>query len=203
MKNLQQAIEVLRKGGIVIFPTETAFGVGCRMDDEKAVRRLIKIRRREEGKPFLVLAASLAMAKKYWQKLPARIEALAKKFWPGPLTIIFFCQKDLVPASVRAGGETLGIRVPPHEIARQLVEGVGVPILAPSANFSGQPAPFKFPDLDPELIKKVDYVLKAPCGQFKKPSTVIDVTKTPFQILREGAIKKREIKQGLDKISFF
>lgn len=188
-----QAIKSLKKGGIVVFPTETAFGVGCQMDDKKAIRRLIKIRRREKGKPFLVLASSLQMTKRYWQKLPLEVENLAKKFWPGPLTVVFFCKKHLVPSEVRAGGETLGVRMPPHKIALQLVEGVGVPILAPSANFAGQETPYKFSDLDPEFLKKVDFVLRIPCGKYKNPSTVIDCTQKPWKILREGPIKKEEI----------
>ncbi len=190
---LQQAIEVLKEGGIVVFPTETAFGVGCRMDDEKAVRRLMKIRRREKGKSFLVLASSLQMAKKYWQHLPVAVENLAQKFWPGPLTIVFFCKQKLVPRLVRAGGETLGIRLPPHKIALQLIEGVGIPILAPSANFAGQETPYKFSDLNPEFLKLVDFVLKAPCGKYKKASTVIDCTQKPWKILRQGPIKKEAI----------
>lgn len=193
MGTLQQAIEVLKEGGIVVFPTETAFGVGCRIDDEKAISRLIKIRRRGRGKPFLVLVSSLQMAKRYWQKLPLEVENLAKKFWPGPLTVVFFCKKHLVLSEVRAGGETLGVRTPPHKIALQLVEGVGVPILAPSANFTGQETPYKFSDLDPEFLKKVDFVLKAHCGKYKKASTIIDCTSKPWQILRGGPIKKEEI----------
>lgn len=199
---LKQAIKTLKRGGIVVFPTETTFGVGCRMDDKKAVRRLIKIRRREEGKPFLVLVSSLKMAKKYWQKLPTEVESLAKKFWPGPLTIVFFCKKQVVPSLVRAGGETLGVRMPPHKIALELVEGVGVPILAPSANFAGESTPFKFSDLNPKLTSLVDFVLRAPCGKFKQASTVIDCTKKPWQILREGAITKEKIYGSLRLLVF-
>ena len=193
MRPFRQAIEVLKKGGIVVFPTETAFGIGCRMDDGKAVARLIELRHRPKGKPFLVLAASLAMAKKYWQKLPFKVESLAKKFWPGPLTIVFFCKQKLVPDVVRAGGETLGIRVSPHKTARHLIESIGVPILAPSANFAGEETAYHFSDLDSAFLKQVDFVLQAPCGRLKEPSTVIDCTQKPWKILREGVIKKEEI----------
>jgi len=193
MKSVHQAIRILKKGGIVVFPTETAYGVGCRIDDEKAVRRLIKLRRRPKGKPFLVLVSSLQMAKRYWQKLPFEIENLVKKFWPGPLTIIYYCQKEIVLSLVRAGGKSLGVRMPSHEIALKLIEGVGVPILAPSANFAGQETPYKFFDLDSEFLKSVDFVFKTSCGQYKKTSTVIDCTSKPWQILREGAIKKIDI----------
>ena len=193
MKSVHQAIRILKKGGIVVFPTETAYGVGCRIDDEKAVRRLIKLRRRSKGKPFLVLVSSLQMAKRYWQKLPFEVENLAKKFWPGPLTIIYYCQEGLVSGAVRADGKTLGVRMPPYEITLKFIEAVGVPILAPSANFSGKETPYKFSDLDSEFLKSVDFVLKTSCGQYKKTSTVIDCTSKPWQVLREGAIKKQEI----------
>jgi L-threonylcarbamoyladenylate synthase len=193
VQKIDEAIEILKKGGIVVFPTETAFGVGCRLDNRRAVKRLVKIRRREKGKPFLVLVSSLAMVKKYFKELPKEVKDLMKKFWPGPLTIIYFCKQQLVPSLVRAGKETLGMRLSPHKIARQLVKGVDVPLLAPSANFAGEPTPYKFSDLKPDLLKQVDLVIKAPCGKYKKASTVIDCTRTPFQILREGSIKKEEI----------
>lgn len=193
MTSLDKAIQVLKKGGVVIFPTETAYGVGCRMDDEKAIRRLIEIRGREERKPFLVLVSSLEMAKKYLQDLPLEIEDLMKKFWPGPLTIVYDCQKDLVPKLVRANGKSLGVRMPGHKITLKLVEEVGVSVLAPSANFAGEPPVFELSDLEPELVKKIDFVLKLPCAGYKKPSTVIDCTKRPWRILREGAIEKEKI----------
>lgn len=188
-RSINRAIEVLKKGGVVIFPTETAYGIGCRVDDEGAVRRLIRIRKREKEKPFLALVSSMVMAKKYLQELPSEVGDLMKEFWPGPLTIVYFCRKGLVPAEVRAEGETLGVRMPGHQATSDLVKGVGVPILAPSANFAAEPPPFKLDEINSELVKKVDYVLKLPCGGFKKSSTVIDCTKKPWQILRKGAVE--------------
>ena len=190
---IAKTVEILKKGGIAVFPTETAFGVGCRVDRPEVIKRLISWRRRERGKPFLVLASSLEMAKKYWQKLPKTVEDLAKKFWPGPLTVVWYCQKELVPAEVRGGGKTLGIRVPGYELTRRLVELVGVPILAPSANFAGGKTPFKISEVDLEFLKGVDFFLKVPCGRWKEPSTVIDCTKQPWEIVREGVVKKEEI----------
>lgn len=181
---IAKAIEALKKGGVVIFPTETAYGIGCRLGDEKAVRRLRGLRGREEGKPFLVLVDSIEMAKKYLQDLPSDVENLMRKFWPGPLTIVYFCKKDLVPSVVRAGGKTLGVRMPDHKIILELIKGVGVPILAPSANFASEPPVFELSDLNQELVKQVDFVLKVPCGKYQKPSMVIDCTKRPWQILR-------------------
>ena len=185
---IKQAIEVLKKGGIVIFPTETAYGIGCRMDNALAVKRLIKIRGREKEKPFLVLVDSFEMAKKYWQPLPLAVEKLITKYWPAPLTIVYYCQQDLVPVAVRAGKDTLGIRLPDYEMTRRLVKAVGVPLLAPSANLAGETTPYRLNEINPRLLEAVDFVLKIPCGQYQQPSTIIDCTQKPFQILRQGAV---------------
>lgn len=192
-KEIIQAARVLNEGGLVVFPTETAFGVGCRIDRPESVRRLVDWRKRQKGKPFLVLASGFSMAKKYWQEPSSLIETLAEKFWPGPLTLVWFCREGLVPLEVRAGGKTLAIRVPAYEPTRKLVEAVGVPILAPSANFSGQPTPFRIAEVDNQFLTGVDFFLRLPCGQWKEPSTVFDGTRSPGRILREGAIKKRDL----------
>jgi len=193
---IKQAVEVLKKGGVVIFPTETAYGVGCRLNDPAAIKLLIKMRGRAENKPFLVLVNSLEVAKKYWQKLPPKVEKLAKKYWPGPLTIIYYCQQNLVPSEVRAGGKTLGIRLSDHKIMRKLVTGAGAPVLAPSANLAGEPAPYQFSKINPKLLRAVDFALNLPCGQYQKPSTVIDCTQKPWQILRQGAVIGFDIEIG-------
>lgn len=189
IKMMNQAIKVLKKGGVGIFPTETAYGIGCRMDNTLAVKRLIKIRGREKEKPFLILVDSLETAKKYWQKPPAAMAKLIKKYWPGPLTIVYYCQQDLVPVAVRAGKDTLGMRLPDYGMTRQLVKAVGAPLLAPSANLAGETTPYRLNEINPRLLEAVDFVLKLPCGGYRQTSTVIDCTRNPWQILRQGAVK--------------
>lgn len=186
---IANAIEILRDGGVVIFPTDTAFGIGCRIDDEKAVERLFKIRKRPLNQAAPVLVSSLEMAARYVKKISNDVQKeLIKKYWPGALTIILPCKLDKVPSPVRGGGKNLGIRIPDHKITLSIIEGVGVPILGPSANFSGEPTPYEFNSLNPELIRKVDYVVHGKT-QTGKVSTVIDVSKKPWRILRQGAIK--------------
>src|SRR5690348_10879973 len=105
MDDVAKAIEVLKDGGIVIFPTDTAFGIGCRIDDEDAVKRLFTIRKRPETKAVPVLVSSLHMAQKYVQEVPQDvIEKLIKPFWPGALTIVLSCKKEMIPDLVRGGG---------------------------------------------------------------------------------------------------
>jgi len=187
--DIDQAVRVLNKGGIVIFPTDTAFGMGCRMDNAETVDRLFKVRKRPNSQPTLVLVDSIEMAQKYLKPVDDRIKKLIKKYWPGALTIVLPCLTNKVSKLIRGGGNTLGVRMPDHKIALSLVKGVGVPMLGPSANFHGEKTPYKFEDLDPRLIEQVDYVVSGDTSFKKLPSTVIDCSKKPWKIIRKGAVK--------------
>lgn len=188
-QQIKEAVKVLKNGGIVIFPTDTAIGIGCKMNDEKAVERLFKIRRRPKTKAVPVLVDSVSMARTYVKEIPHDVEKLMKKYWPGALTLILQCNKVKVPSLVRGGGQTLGVRMPNHEIILKIISEVAVPILGPSANFSGEKTPYSFEDLNPELVKQADYVLNGKVGLERKVSTVIDCTVTPWKVIREGAVK--------------
>lgn len=189
MDEVKNAIDILKDGGIVIFPTDTAFGIGCRIDSEKSIERLFRIRKRPGSQAVPVLVSSIEMAQEYLEPIPGDVkEKLIKKYWSGALTIVLPCNLDKVPALVRGGGKTLGIRIPDHKTILSIIEGVGVPILGPSANFSGEPTPYEFKNIDPQLLKQVDYVVHGET-QIGNVSTVIDVSKKPWKILREGAVK--------------
>ena len=134
-----------------------------------------------------VLVSSVSMAKEYFLPLPDDVEQLLKQYWPGALTVVFPSHTDKVPTQVRGGGNTVGMRMPNHHIALMLIKEVGVPILGTSANFAGEKTPFRFEDLDPELIQLVDYVVPGECS-VKQPSTVVDCSTKPWKILRQGAV---------------
>lgn len=187
-ENIAEAIKILKQGGIVVFPTDTAFGVGCRMNHEETVGKLFQIRKRPKTQAVPVLVDSLEMAQKYLLPIPLEVKDLMKKYWPGALTIVFPCKKELVPSLVRGGGETLGVRIPNHKVVLSLIKGIRTPILGPSANFSGRPTPYKYKDLDPEFLKMVDYVLPGECPR-EKVSTVIDYSQKPWRIIRQGAMR--------------
>ncbi len=186
-KDLEKAVGIVRKGGIIIFPTDTAFGIGCRIDDEEAVRRLFKLRKRPRDKAVPVLASSIKMVEEYIEKIEPDVRNLMKKYWPGGLTIVLKCKKGKIPSLVRGGGDTIGFRIPAHQTVREFIKRVGVPILGPSANFSGGRTPFDIYELDQNLVRSVGYVLPGRCTT-KKPSTVLDVTKKPWKLLRRGAV---------------
>jgi L-threonylcarbamoyladenylate synthase len=189
-RKMQEAIKVFKNGGIVIFPTDTAIGIGCKLNNEKSLKKLFEIRKRPQNKPMLILVDSVEMAQKYLLPIPQEIiDKLIDRYWPGELTIIFNCNIDKVPSLARNGGNTLGVRLPDNFKLRALIKEIGAPIVAPSANFSGEKPPFKLEELDPELEKLADYVLKEGTGLQKNVSTIIDCTVTPWKIIREGATK--------------
>jgi L-threonylcarbamoyladenylate synthase len=188
-KQVEEAVRVLNEGGIIVFPTDTAFGIGCRIDNEKAIQKLFSIRNRPKSQAVPVLVSDLEMLKNCVAELPEDvIKNLINPFWPGALTVVLRANMHKVPSLVRGGGETVGVRMPNHPIALDILSKVGVPILGPSANFHGENTPYEFKDLDPRLISLVDYVIEGECP-VRQTSTVIDCTKVPWEILRRGAIQ--------------
>lgn len=186
---IKKAVRVLNEGGVVIFPTDTAFGIGCRMDNESAVARLFSIRKRPEDQLASVLVDSIKMAQEYLKPVGKKIKTLMRKYWPGALTIIYKCKTDKVYPSVRGNGGTLGLRMPDHTTVLELIKGVEVPILGPSANFHGEKTPYVFEDLNPELVKLADYVVQGETNNIRNVSTVIDCSVNPWKMIRQGAIR--------------
>jgi len=189
MKNeLERVIKVLKNGGIVIFPTDTAFGIGCRIDDEKAVDRLFAIRKRPKTQAMPVLVSSIEQALPYLDSPSDIVRHFMETYWPGALTIITLCNIGKIYSPIRGGGNTVGIRMPDHSDILTVIGAVGVPILGPSANMHGEKTPFSVDELDPKLVEQVDYVLPGTCTK-REVSTVVDCTSDPYSILRQGAVK--------------
>lgn len=186
---IKQASEVVTSGGIIIFPTDTAFGMGCRVDDEQAVKKLFALTERPVNKATPVLCESIDQVSHYVQMTPENVRvSLMEKYWPGALTIILQAKKEKFASPVLGGGSTIGVRIPYNEIIKEIIKRVGVPLIGTSANFAGQPTPYHFEDLDPKLCHLVDMVVPGVCT-VKKESTVIDCTMKPWKIIRNGAIR--------------
>lgn len=195
--DLRSAIGIVKNGGILIFPTDTAFGIGCRIDNEASLRRLYEIRKRPQNKAVPVLFESIEQVKEYILPFDKKVESLMHKHWPGALTIVLKCKTDRVPGLVRGGGDTLGVRIPDYDLVLELIRMVGVPIVGTSANTSGGQTPFSLEELDRSLVNQVDGALieKPVQGDAlnkanakKQVSTVIDCTQIPWKILRQGAV---------------
>lgn len=187
-EHMNSAIRALRDGGIVIFPTDTAFGIGCRIDDEAAVDRLYKIRQRPPTQASPVLVGSFQQALAYFDTPSDIVRRFMKKYWPGALTIIAPCHKSSIYSPIRGNGDTVGLRQPDHATPLGLIEAVGVPILGPSANFHGMKTPFAYEHLDPELCKLVDFVMPG-VTRAGMASTVVDCSVVPYQIVRQGSVE--------------
>jgi L-threonylcarbamoyladenylate synthase len=186
---INKAVEALNKGGIIVFPTDTAFGIGCRIDNEDAVERLFNLRRRPKTQATPVLVSSLNMARKYFESVPKEVEIkLIKKFWPGALTIVLPANKKKVPSLVRGGEENVGLRMPNNKTILEIIEKAGVPILGPSANYHKEETPYALDQLNKDLIKQVDFIVEGKVS-LKNVSTVVDCSVKPWKIIRQGAVE--------------
>lgn len=186
MNTKEEIIDILKNGGVAIFPTDTAFAIGCRVDDESAVKRLFSIKNRSEQQAVPILVNGIAMARKYGA-INDKVQNMLNKLWPGALTVIVPRVESKISPLVLGMGETVGLRQPNHEICLEIITEVGVPLIGTSANFHGNPTPYKTEDIDPELAKIVDAVLPGIC-QVGLASTIVDTTKEPWQILRQGTV---------------
>lgn len=192
-----KAKEILLKEGIVIFPTETVYGIGCLLESENAISKLYSIKLRGEDQPTLGLFENLEKASRYVDlKGPAL--KLAEKFWPGPLTIVAPTIKRL-PQAVLGAHNSFGVRVPNHPWLLALLRELKQPLAGPSANFKGQRPPRNLAEIDKELLKLVDYVVTLEPGN-QQPSTVVGFSEeNEVTILREGPISRQRILQSLGK----
>lgn len=188
----RRAIEALRRGQIIVYPTDTVYGLGCRLDDERAVRRIFEIKRRPPTTPLPVLLADAPQLDEYARDVPAVARRLISRFWPGALTLIVR-RSDRIPAIVAGGGDTVAVRVPGHPIPRALVRAVGVPIIGTSANSHGAPPTPTAQLAVYDLGDRVDLVLDGGRAPLARESTVVDVTGDAPVVVREGAIPTRDL----------
>lgn len=183
---IARAITALRRGGVIIYPTETAYGLGAYFFNTKAVTRIYRIKRRPKGWMLSVIVGSHNAVKRY-AKLDAPTLRLVRKFMPGPLTIV----------SRMKGRKSLAWRIPSHWFALELVKRFGKPITATSANISGQPQLYQFEDVRRTFDGKVDVIVNAGNLPKRTPSTIYDVHTT--KVLRKGPISKSAILAALRK----
>ncbi len=185
---------LMREGGVVVYPTETVYGIGCIPSDPDASQRICEIKQRAD-KPLPLIVADIAAARKIVEMTP-EAEKLAAKFWPGPLTLVL---KSKVKYNmwVTHGATTLGIRVSPHPVASKLAKEAGGVIVSTSANISGDP-----PAQSPEEAKrifdnKVDIILDGGPSQGGESSTVVDLSGEEIWLLRKGPVSGEEIMKAL------
>ena len=194
---IEKAGELIKQGKIVIFPTETVYGIGTNGLDENAVRKLYEVKKRPLNKPISLLVSNMEMVNLIAKDITETEYKIMKNFFPGPLTIILKKKKN-VPDIVTAGQDTVGVRMPRGDVARKLVELSGVPIAAPSANISGEPSGTNLQEIMKYFEGKVDYCIDGGNSELGLASTIVQVIDDKPMILRQGSITLEQINKILN-----
>jgi L-threonylcarbamoyladenylate synthase len=191
---LRDAAKLLKDGQLVVFPTETVYGLGANALDPAAVARIFTAKGRPNDNPVIVHVASQLAAQKLVKEWPPLAERFAKAFWPGPLTLVLPRAAN-VPDAVTGGLDSVAIRVPGHPIAQQLLRACGLPLAAPSANTSGRPSPTTAQHAESDLGDKVQLYLDAGPTELGLESTVVSLLGPNPVLLRQGAIPREALER--------
>ncbi len=193
---IKRAASIIQDGGVVLFPTTGLYGLGTNALNQEAVGKIFSLKKRPPEKPVLILIHHAGALDQLVQEIPESAVRIMDAYWPGNVTLVFRANPSL-SSILTAGTKKIGVRLPMHPVAKELVKQVGLPITGTSANLSGQPGCAEIKDIDPAVTQGVDLVIDA--GKLKGGigSTVVDVTTTPPSILREGAVPASQIKAAL------
>lgn len=195
---LNEVVQDIRNGRLVVFPTETVYGIGTTALDKEATSKIFLAKGRPSDNPLIVHVSDIEMLKKCTSEISEIEEKLIKAFMPGPFTLILK-KSNIIPDTVSAGLDTVGIRMPSNKIAHEIIEKSGVPIAAPSANVSGKPSGTKVADIQNELLDKVSVMIDGGDSDIGLESTVVKVIDGIPVILRPGKISKEDIEKVIGK----
>lgn len=190
---LNEAALSLRAGKIVAFPTETVYGLGANAMNTEAVEQIFKAKGRPSDNPLIVHIAEKEGVYRLTDNVPEKAALLMDKLWPGPLTLVFN-KNRIIPEIITAGLNTVGIRMPEHPIARELIRLAEVPVAAPSANISGKPSPTTAQHVLEDLNGKIEFIVDGGSSRVGLESTVLDVTVDPPVLLRPGGVTPGQIE---------
>ncbi|ABY95730.1 L-threonylcarbamoyladenylate synthase [Thermoanaerobacter brockii subsp. lactiethylicus] len=193
------AAKVIKEGGLVAFPTETVYGIGANSFNEEAIKKIFIAKGRPQDNPLIVHIAELEQIYDLVKEVPQKAKTLMKKFWPGPLTLIFK-KSQKVPYVNTAGMDTVAIRMPSNTIAHLLIKRAEVPISAPSANVSGKPSPTDASHVIEDLYGKVDVIIDGGKCDVGVESTVLDLTEKVPVILRPGAVTLEMLREVIGNV---
>lgn len=197
-----QAVEILKTGGVVAFPTETVYGLGADATNGEAVSRIFEAKGRPADNPLIVHVDSKESALKYVQNVPEKALHCMDVFWPGALTLILQAEPRTFAPNVTAELPTVGIRVPDHPVALNLLKRVGIPIAAPSANLSGKPSPTLAEHVYHDMDGIIPLILDGGATAIGLESTVLDMTAEPPVILRPGKISKAQLEAEIGTVHY-
>lgn len=198
-EGVKKAAEIIKRGGLVAFPTETVYGLGANGLDENAVPKIYEAKGRPSDNPLILHISKLDEIEDIVKEIPKSALILAEEFWPGPLTMVFK-KSERIPYRTTGGLESVAIRMPSNKIARELIKAAGVPIAAPSANSSGRPSPTKAAHVIYDLDGKIDMVIDGGEVDIGIESTIVDVTGEVPVILRPGFITEEMLSEAIGRV---
>jgi len=185
-KRIEEAVDVLRRGGLVIFPTDTVYGLGASIRFPKTIKKIYRIKKRSGKKPLVFLIGFKKDIRKFINRLSGEVKELIRDFWPGPLTLVFSSKKY----------KTIALRMPDHRITLGLIRGAG-PLAVTSANLSGRKENVSLKGVEDRLLKETDLCIDGGRATLGRVSTVLDVTNYPFRVVREGCVKEKELRKAI------
>ena len=191
---IEEIANAIKEGKLIIFPTDTVYGIGTNAYNEAACKKIYEIKGRPSCKPLSILISDISMIEDLVENISPTEQKIIEKFWPGPLTMKFKKRKGILPDIISAGDEYVRIRLIKNGLIYKIIEKAEVPVVAPSANISGHPTGIKINNIIKELGGKVDYILD--CGDYKsdEPSTIVQVEDEKVVVIREGKIKREELE---------
>ena len=198
-EGIKKAADIIKRGGLVAFPTETVYGLGANGLDENAVPKIYEAKGRPSDNPLILHISEFDEIKSIVEEIPKTAIILAEEFWPGPLTMVLK-KSDIVPYRTTGGLESVAVRMPSNRIARELIKASGVPIAAPSANSSGRPSPTKASHVLYDLDGKIDLVIDGGAVDIGLESTIVDVTGDVPVILRPGFITEEMLSEAIGRV---
>lgn len=197
---IREAGRILKEGGLVAFPTETVYGLGADALNEDAAKKIYAAKGRPSDNPLIIHITNMKALDKIVSEVPEKAVKVAEKYWPGPLTMIFN-KSDIVPYGTTGGLDTVAVRMPVDEIAREVIDAGGGYIAAPSANTSGRPSPTTAQHVAEDLTGRVDMIVDGGAVEIGVESTILDVTVEPPMILRPGAITKEMFEEVIGEVT--
>ena len=198
-ENIERSAKLILNDEIVAIPTETVYGLGANGLSDIAVSKIFKAKNRPQDNPLILHISDYDMMEKLVYELNDDIKEFLNHFWPGPLTVVMK-KKNIIPEAVSCGLDTVAIRMPNNETARSFIKQCGVPIAAPSANISGKPSPTTAEDVFTDMNGKISVILDGGLCNIGIESTVLDLTKKPYTILRPGFYTKEDFLKYEDEI---
>ena len=193
-KSAEKAARFIKKGGIVAFPTETVYGLGANIFDEKAIEKIFEAKQRPNDNPLIAHVGNLEQIKLLVKEITPNAQKFIKAFFPAPLTLVL-PKSAQVPLIATAGLETIGVRMPKNRLAQEFLQCCETPLVAPSANLSGKPSPTTWQAVFEDLNERIDCILQGETTEIGLESTVVDCTSDVPLILRSGAVTLEDLRK--------